>query len=113
MTKRKREYLAYMKSEHWYSLRRAVLARDGYKCVVCGADYNLQVHHKRYRKDFQDMPMECLITVCRNCHKTLHERKRAERRERRRLRKLKGQEAKQFCCKAAWLIANFSAEAPV
>lgn len=48
MSKRKSEYLKYLESGHWKSLKREALIRDGFKCSQCSSSENLQGHHKRY-----------------------------------------------------------------
>lgn len=60
-------------SEGFDNIKAYVKWRDGYKCAVCGAEHvQLQVHHKKQRKDGgTDMPAN-LITVCADCHKAYH-----------------------------------------
>lgn len=65
-------YLEYLKSEHWRVLRRAVIHRDGMKCVRCPARVRLQAHHKFYRDRFEDSIPDDLITLCRTCHRAEH-----------------------------------------
>ena len=53
-------------------LRRQVLRRDSWRCQLCGAMSNLEVHHQKFRShqggDFE----ENLITFCNECHVGLH-----------------------------------------
>jgi hypothetical protein len=60
-------------AEDFDNIKAYVKWRDGYKCAVCGAEHvQLQVHHKKQRKDGgTDMPAN-LITVCADCHKAYH-----------------------------------------
>ena len=63
--------------------RGAVLARDNYRCQVCGAAKNLVVHHQdgaNYRKNTGtvDNSMNNLITLCSRCHTSLHSKAYAE-----------------------------------
>ena len=57
----------------WNSLRRfgghreEVLARDGYRCRVCGQDEDVVVHH---RAPVQDAAL--MITLCPACHAMVH-----------------------------------------
>jgi 5-methylcytosine-specific restriction endonuclease McrA len=58
-------------------LRMAILERDDFKCRFCkrggkGSDYILEVHHIVWRR-FQgsDLPFN-LMTVCTECHDTIH-----------------------------------------
>lgn len=84
--KRKRQKEARSKSstgeykKHWYrpnwpAIRQAVLQRDNYRCR-CGSITSLQVHHLSY--DRLDTPNEIndCITICLNCHKMIHKKKR-------------------------------------
>lgn len=53
----------------WQKLRKVVMARDGFRCLQCGATADLTVHidpdlggdHDRATAD------DC-ITLCRSCH---------------------------------------------
>lgn len=58
--------------------RRAVLKRDQYRCVQCGADEQLHAHHL---VGFTSNPSLRLSvsngqTLCRDCHITVHARNR-------------------------------------
>lgn len=64
-------YAEYLKSGHWDILRSAVLARDDFKCCKCGKR-GFQVHHVRYRDDWEDGRPEDCVTVCRSCHEKEH-----------------------------------------
>lgn len=50
--------------------RERCLARDGYKCVICGAAENLSVHHIIERRLFDDYGyyMDNGATLCEKCH---------------------------------------------
>lgn len=64
----------YLKSPKWYSLKRTVLARDGYKCRVCDSTSDLQIHHITYINLGDEEP-EDLATLCggpNGCHNKLH-----------------------------------------
>lgn len=66
------EYAKYRKGQHWRWLRRAVFARDGWRCVKCRGRERLQCHHKFYRARFEDsVPGDCL-TLCRVHHRLEH-----------------------------------------
>ena len=45
-------------------LRNEVLRRDGWRCQVCGAMSNLEVHHKQFRGRSGDDTEQNLITLC-------------------------------------------------
>ena len=66
----KESYQEYLLSEHWFRMKRVVLHRDGYRCVICGATDHLEVHHKRY-DDLNDF--DALETLCARCHRDVHQ----------------------------------------
>lgn len=50
----------------WRQLRRQIIQRDNGRCVHCGADYPLEVHHIDGNRH-NNHPLN-LQTVCRACH---------------------------------------------
>jgi len=54
------------------TLRQQVLRRDGWRCQLCGAISNLEVHHQQFRSHSGDDSEENLITMCAACHSALH-----------------------------------------
>ena len=56
----------------WKRLRKKVLHRDGHACVNCGSVGELHVHHIVPRSCNGANEMSNLVTVCANCHYTLH-----------------------------------------
>lgn len=46
----------------WKALRKAVLERDGYRCVLCG-DSNVTLHHIIKRRDGDDIAAN-LVSLC-------------------------------------------------
>jgi 5-methylcytosine-specific restriction endonuclease McrA len=71
--KRRRDYYNdYLKSDAWKRKRYVVLKRDNWRCVYCGG-YATQVHHKKYAKyNIGREPIEWLVSVCKNCHDSIH-----------------------------------------
>lgn len=57
---------------HW---RKAVLKRDEHKCVRCGNEDNLEVHHIAQWSDYPELRLEVDNgeTLCNNCHAKEHE----------------------------------------
>jgi 5-methylcytosine-specific restriction endonuclease McrA len=53
-------------------LRQQILRRDGWRCQLCGALSNLEVHHKEFRSQSGDDSEENLITLCAECHGRIH-----------------------------------------
>ena len=71
------------KVKHWgyqqgfnygYSSRRsAILHRDNYTCQCCGKkNCRLEVHHIKFRRNGGTDDEENLITLCEECHKSVH-----------------------------------------
>ncbi len=54
------------------TLRQQVLRRDGWRCQLCGTMSNLEVHHKRFRSRAGHDSEENLVTLCTNCHASIH-----------------------------------------
>ena len=54
------------------SLRQRVLRRDGWRCQSCGIMSNLEVHHKEFRSHSGHDSEENLITLCSECHASIH-----------------------------------------
>jgi len=53
-------------------LRQQILRRDGWRCQLCGAMSNLEVHHKEFRSHLGEDSKENLITLCSTCHAGIH-----------------------------------------
>ena len=72
----RQQYREYLQGPRWLILRTLRLHFDGHRCVDCGSDGRLQVHHQSYRNkgdgwgigEFFD-----LRTVCASCHRRRHE----------------------------------------
>ena len=67
----KTKKIEYMKGPKWRAKRKEVLERDCYCCQTCGANYSLNIHHISY-KNMGDEPLEDLVTLCQDCHTSLH-----------------------------------------
>ena len=50
------------------SQRNRVLARDGYRCVICGSRDDLEVDHRRALSNGGDNSLSNLATLCHDCH---------------------------------------------
>ena len=62
--------------DNWESIRKSVLERDGFQCVVCGGeDLELHVDHILPRKWNGSHRKENLRTLCRHCHSCRHFKK--------------------------------------
>jgi len=66
--------------KEWRDRRASILARDGYKCIICNATEDLQVHHRQYHfvlatKEFKppwNYDDKLLISLCERCHQRGH-----------------------------------------
>jgi len=58
--------------EEYRELYRQVLERDSWRCQVCGARKNLQVHHLEFRSRSGNDSEDNLITLCVKCHRRTH-----------------------------------------
>ena len=54
------------------NLRQQVLRRDGWRCQSCGSMSNLEVHHQRFRSHAGLDSEDNLITLCADCHSSMH-----------------------------------------
>lgn len=68
-----KEYQKYLNSKEWKEKRQKRLEIDGYKCACCGSAKSLNVHHTTYERLYGE-EMDDLITLCKDCHKAIHER---------------------------------------
>lgn len=65
-------YADYLKSDGWKEISGKRREIDGNTCVCCGSRENLNVHHAWYPDSWNDTSVECLRTVCHDCHVILH-----------------------------------------
>jgi len=65
------EYDAYLRSEAWQKLRKAVFARASYRCEGCQAADAEEVHHLTYIRLGHEFLTD-LLAVCAPCHAVLH-----------------------------------------
>jgi hypothetical protein len=69
-------YAALLFDPRWKQKRAQILLRDANRCVICGSEQNLQVHHRQYhfiRKTNEYKPPwdygdHLLISLCESCH---------------------------------------------
>lgn len=66
----KRQYLQSIK---WKAKRRLVLFRDHYTCQLCGATTRLEIHHLSGYMQIPNESIDCLTTLCRDCHQHFHD----------------------------------------
>lgn len=72
----RQRYEAYLKTIDWYTKARNRAKIDNYKCCMCGSigtqNNPLQAHHITYKNLYHEDIYKDLITLCRNCHKSVH-----------------------------------------
>lgn len=59
-------------------MSRSVKNRDGYMCQKCGSRNELQVHHIKEWSRYPELRFEAtnLLTVCKECHKKIHSKRK-------------------------------------
>lgn len=65
------EYQTYLNSPKWKAKRLLVLRRAKHKCERCKKRQATQIHHKTYKRIFNE-PLSDLLAVCERCHKEIH-----------------------------------------
>ena len=66
-------YTDFLGTPYWKSIAKYVKDRDGNRCVKCGTDRRLHVHHLNYQNHGDELHhLDDLICVCRKCHKEIH-----------------------------------------
>ena len=73
--KTRKEYYAELNSIEWRLRALLIKNRDNFKCVECGKNYELAVHHKIYANDGRkawEYGGEHLVTLCGGCHQDAH-----------------------------------------
>ena len=64
----------YLKSPEWKALKSKVLNRDNYTCQSCNTNgISLEVHHITYQ-NFGNENLSDLVSLCRNCHQSIHDK---------------------------------------
>ena len=73
-----RYHKAYQGAE-WQRTRQEVFARDGRRCVTCGAPGRLECHHviAARLEEVNFYAIDNLTTLCRNCHFIEENKRRA------------------------------------
>jgi 5-methylcytosine-specific restriction endonuclease McrA len=74
------------KTPEWRALVQSIFARDGFRCVRCGAgqdhaEHSLHAHHIATWVEAPELRREPtnLVTLCRKCHTWVHSNANAER----------------------------------
>lgn len=73
-------YRAYLDSGMWASIRKPILQRDEWRCVLCGERAN-QVHHRSYStRTLMGEAPENLFSLCGRCHESVEFEEGSKRR---------------------------------
>lgn len=72
-------YGALLWDERWREKRQRILARDNYRCINCGSQEDLIVHHRQYHISLDGKKYvpwnyddKYLATFCKKCHQSGH-----------------------------------------
>lgn len=61
---------------YWKDVRFNVLYEHGWKCLFCGTEDNLQIHHRTYKnhglEHKREVQQKDLMIACETCHKKIH-----------------------------------------
>lgn len=68
---RNRDYLNYLNSEHWKTLKAKKKSIVGRRCEACQGGGTIHVHHINYR-NLIDCGTDDLAVLCSTCHNALH-----------------------------------------
>lgn len=60
------------KEAQWQAVRKAVLARDGRRCRVCGSRDAIEAHHIRFRSVGGEDATRNTACLCATCHAEVH-----------------------------------------
>jgi len=74
-------YQRLLRHPKWFKKRTEILKRDKMNCACCGANKELNVHHKQYHINSNNQFLapwqydnKYLITLCSNCHNLGHKK---------------------------------------
>lgn len=72
-------YRELLFDKRWLEKRAKIIKRDNCKCVICGSEEDLVVHHKQYhvnKRGEKFLPWQYddkyLVTLCKSCHQRGH-----------------------------------------
>jgi len=73
MTERQqtRTYAAYLRTNHFATVRFTALETAKYRCQTCGSPFDLRVHHNTYENLTCEAP-EDMFVMCGSCHADFH-----------------------------------------
>jgi hypothetical protein len=70
------KYNDYLKTDHWKKIRIQTFHKQGNKCRICFSSNDLQIHHRRYYKNGENILFKeqnrDLLVLCKDCHFLWH-----------------------------------------
>jgi hypothetical protein len=66
----KQEYIKYLNTEHWKTLRNKKVA-ECYRCFVCHNENSLVLHHMNYNNLGKEEDKDTVV-LCNKCHFLTH-----------------------------------------
>ncbi len=66
--------LAYMYSIRWSNIKSIRLKLDNNQCQLCGTEHNLEIHHITYTRLGNELVTKDVVTLCRFCHQSIHDK---------------------------------------
>lgn len=69
-----KEHAEYLAGDDWRKRRNEVFSSQGRKCLVCGVQRKLNVHHIHYQTHGKESIEHDLAVLCEQHHKEYHDR---------------------------------------
>jgi hypothetical protein len=66
-------YQEYLLSPTWKTLREKAIIRARGRCQLCNHHETLNVHHRKYPKEWGKEPLSDLTVLCEKCHNNFHD----------------------------------------
>jgi len=64
-----KSYSQFLSSNLWTAYRSIALKESGHRCRKCGTKRGrLEVHHKKYTANWNDVKLADLEVLCQTCH---------------------------------------------
>ena len=72
MSSHRLKYNDYLSSIDWKAKKTKLFQERGKRCERCNSSYRIEVHHKTYKRIFNEQPSD-LEVLCFQCHRKEHE----------------------------------------
>jgi len=69
-----KSYQGYLDSPQWSAKKTIILKMWGWRCALCSAGTELDVHHSTYIRLGREFYSD-LLPLCRECHELHHEKR--------------------------------------